>query len=197
MAAQVTARSMPTHRSGALDYINIGNDGRSQLRLFRIRTIPPAHPTGVGLTPPPVVSNPVMAAVAARTAPRSVTIDWKAPVSDNPSTLPVTFSYELKAVEAVRDMNVSPSEPAAAMEASRPSRGQELGALSATCPRGRFAKAEKAGIIMAGHGMSSTYSEARTVRIYYSLAVAPHPWRFTVGKRWHPHRRTGRQRPLH
>ena len=84
------------------------------MRLFRIKDYSSSSPDGRVTFAPPVVSDPMMAAGGdTLSAQRSVTIDWKAPVSDNPSVLPVTFSYELKAVEAVKDMDLS-RRPAAA-----------------------------------------------------------------------------------
>lgn len=182
--AQVTARSNAT-QIGALDYINIQNDGRSQLRLFRIKDYSSSSPDGRVTFAPPVVSDPMMAAGGdTLSAQRSVTIDWKAPVSDNPSTLPVTFSYELKAVEAVKDMDLSSEAARRSLMESQPAlyEAKNLRTLSHDLPAETFAKAKGSmDVLVQVTARPDTIAGSHRKYIFTDDGRSA-PVRFTVGK---------------
>lgn len=182
--AQVTARSNAT-QIGALDYINIQNDGRSQLRLFRIKDYSSSSPDGRVTFAPPVVSDPMMAAGGdTLSAQRSVTIDWKAPVSDNPSTLPVTFSYELKAVEAVKDMDLSSEAARRSLMESQPAlyEAKNLRTLSHDLPAETFAKAKGSmDVLVQVTARPDTIAGSHRKYIFTDEGRSA-PVRFTVGK---------------
>lgn len=182
--AQVTARSNAT-QIGALDYINIQNDGRSQLRLFRIKDYSSSSPDGRVTFAPPVVSDPMMAAGGdTLSAQRSVTIDWKAPVSDNPSVLPVTFSYELKAVEAVKDMDLSSEAARRSLMESQPAlyEAKNLRTLSHDLPAETFAKAKGSmDVLVQVTARPDTIAGSHRKYIFTDDGRSA-PVRFTVGK---------------
>lgn len=182
--AQVTARSNAT-QIGALDYINIQNDGRSQLRLFRIKDYSSNSPDGRVTFAPPVVSDPMMAAGGdTLSAQRSVTIDWKAPVSDNPSVLPVTFSYELKAVEAVKDMDLSSEAARRSLMESQPAlyEAKNLRTLSHDLPAETFAKAKGSmDVLVQVTARPDTIAGSHRKYIFTDEGRSA-PVRFTVGK---------------
>lgn len=182
--AQVTARSNAT-QIGALDYINIQNDGRSQLRLFRIKDYSSSSPDGRVTFAPPVVSDPMMAAGADTLAPsRAVTIDWQAPKSDNPSTLPVTFSYELKAVEAVKDMDLSSEAARRSLMESQPAlyEAKNLRTLSHDLPAETFAKAKGSmDVLVQVTARPDTIAGSHRKYIFTDEGRSA-PVRFTVGK---------------
>lgn len=182
--AQVTARSNAT-QIGALDYINIQNDGRSQLRLFRIKDYSSSSPDGRVTFAPPVVSDPMMAAGGdTLSAQRSVTIDWKAPVSDNPSVLPVTFSYELKAVEAVKDMDLSSEAARRSLMESQPAlyEAKNLRTLSHDLPAETFAKAKGSmDVLVQVTARPDTIAGSHRKYIFTDEGRSA-PVRFTVGK---------------
>lgn len=182
--AQVTARSNAT-QIGALDYINIQNDGRSQLRLFRIKDYSSSSPDGRVTFAPPVVSDPMMAAGADTLAPsRAVTIDWQAPKSDNPSTLSVTFSYELKAVEAVKDMDLSSEAARRSLMESQPAlyEAKNLRTLSHDLPAETFAKAKGSmDVLVQVTARPDTIAGSHRKYIFTDDGRSA-PVRFTVGK---------------
>lgn len=105
--AQITTRSNAT-QEGSLDYIHIVNDGKSDLKVFRIKdySAMPSQPVTYSR---PVVTTP--ARVPGQTITQfdvdGQTVEWTAPAPDVQASTPVSFSYDIKIVKPTTEFDIA------------------------------------------------------------------------------------------
>ena len=99
--ARVTARSNST-QIGSLDYINIVNDGMSDLRLFRVKDYNAGFTAHTTYSAPQLINPAGMNSNLIKTAvisPDDAVIRWKAPVASGNLSQKVNFTYNVRIVE--------------------------------------------------------------------------------------------------
>lgn len=116
--AQITAKSNAT-QIGSLDYIELMNNGKSDLKLFRVKDYTGADNQITKYSAPELISPEGVASSVSQIAtlnPEEPVVKWKAPVATGFLGRQVSFSYDVKIVEPTSDYEKTLSSIQAALD---------------------------------------------------------------------------------
>ncbi len=105
--AQITAKSNAT-QVGSLDYINILNEGKSDIKLFRLKDYSrmpeqPATYSRPEITRPSKVPGQTFIQLDVT----GQTIEWSKPAPDVTSSAPVSFAYDIRIVKPTTEYDIA------------------------------------------------------------------------------------------
>lgn len=107
--AQITAKSNAT-QVGNLDYINIINEGKSDIKMFRLKDyskIPEVHTTysRPQITKPSITPGEVIVQLDAN----DQVVEWSGPQSNVSPQSPIAFTYDVRIIEPTREYDITNS----------------------------------------------------------------------------------------
>ncbi len=105
--AQINAKSNAT-QAGSLDYINIINDGKSNIKMFRLKDYSEI-PEQLTTYSRPEITKPskVPGQTIIQLDVNGQTIEWSKPQPDVTSSSPVSFAYDIRIVKPTTEYDIS------------------------------------------------------------------------------------------